>query len=91
MPKENEGSVISGVVRNADDQPVGDARVYFTEAPMPLPDIAALTNDKGEYSLSAPASGKYKITCTAGDYAPLTHKVNIKQGTSAKVNFELKS
>ncbi len=90
MSNENEASMISGVVRDASGEPVRDARVYFTNSPVPLPDIAALTNDEGEYSLTAPAAGTYKIGCTADGFAPLTREANVERGANAKVDFQLK-
>lgn len=90
MPNEIKASVISGVVRDPDGEPVAGARVYFTASPVALPDIAALTNDKGEYSLAVPASGKYKIGCTADEFETLTREVEIEKGDFKKANFKLK-
>jgi len=65
-------NVISGFVRDARGQPVADARVYFRSGPEPLPDIAALTNDAGEFSLSVPAAGTYVLEVSADGFAPET-------------------
>ena len=52
---------IAGVVVDAEGNPVEEARVYFVEGPVPLPDIAALTDKSGRFALSAPASGTYQL------------------------------
>ena len=59
------GTVIRGTVRSRSGEPIVEARVYFTEAPAAMPDVAALTNDNGDFSLHAPVAGTYRIECTA--------------------------
>ncbi|GAA0484126.1 carboxypeptidase-like regulatory domain-containing protein [Streptomyces sp. NPDC046215] len=59
--------VISGVVRDAAGDPVAGARVAFTDGPRPLPDIAALTDGEGHFSLAAPAEGTYTLACRTDD------------------------
>jgi hypothetical protein len=54
-------TVIAGVVVDAGGNPVEEARVYFVEGPVPLPDIAALTDKSGRFALSAPVSGTYQL------------------------------
>ena len=53
--------VIAGVVVDAKGNPVEGARVYFIEGPVPLPDIAALTDDAGRFRLTAPVPGNYEL------------------------------
>ena len=53
--------VVAGMVVDAKGNPVEGARVYFVEGPVPLPDIAALTDSNGRFSLSAPGSGTYQL------------------------------
>ena len=57
--------LISGVVRDADGAPVEDARVYVADAPVPIPDVAALTGTDGRFSLPAPADGSYTLEASA--------------------------
>ncbi|WP_394437026.1 carboxypeptidase-like regulatory domain-containing protein [Streptomyces sp. SGAir0957] len=56
---------ITGVVRDASGAPVAGARVLFTDGPGPLPDIAALTDAGGRFSLGAPSPGTYTLMCRA--------------------------
>ena len=80
-------SVISGVVRGPDGRPIANARVYFTSGPVPLPEIAAITDDSGEFSLTAPAPGDYVIEGAADEFQPQSSKVKVKG--SAPVRLEL--
>jgi hypothetical protein len=82
-------SVISGTVRDHKGQPVADARVYFLAGPVSLPDIAALTDMSGKFSLSAPAAGAYEIQCTAAGVAPTTLTVHVTSGQDAQVDIRL--
>ncbi len=82
--------VISGVVRDPRDKPVANARVYFTEGPVPLPEIAALTDDRGTFSLTAPAAGTYKIACAADGFATQKTTVIVKSGQEVKPEIRLK-
>ena len=83
-------SVISGVVRDPKGQPVVDARVYFKDGPVPLPDIAVLTDSKGKFSLSAPAVGTYMIECTADGFASTTVTVNARRRQDTQVEIRLR-
>ncbi|MEV8317712.1 carboxypeptidase-like regulatory domain-containing protein [Streptomyces sp. NPDC059900] len=56
---------IAGVVRDASGTPVPGAHVLFSDGPRPLPDIAAMTDAEGRFSLSAPTAGVYTLTCRA--------------------------
>lgn len=56
---------ITGVVRDTSGTPVTGAHVLFTEGPRPLPDIAAVTDTDGRFSLVAPAPGEYTLICRA--------------------------
>jgi hypothetical protein len=42
-------------------RPVAGASVMFASGPVPLPDIAQLTNAQGAFSLAAPVEGTYRI------------------------------
>jgi hypothetical protein len=59
--------VIAGVVVNAEGNPLEGARVYFVAGPIPLPDIAALTDGNGRFALSAPVSGTYQLGISCQD------------------------
>jgi hypothetical protein len=81
--------VISGVVRSADGNPVEQARVYFASGPVALPDIAALTDAQGSFSLAAPAAGTYRLECVAEGFAPAEATVEVRPGQDSKVELGL--
>lgn len=85
-----KASVITGTVRTTAGQPVEAARVYFISGPVALPEMAILTDDKGNFSLSAPAAGTYELGCTADGFAEARVKVTVAQGQSATVEIQLK-
>ncbi|MFN8468462.1 MAG: carboxypeptidase-like regulatory domain-containing protein [Caldilineaceae bacterium] len=82
-------AVISGVVRGQNGQPVANARIGFANAPVPVPDIAALTDDHGTFTLFAPAPGKYVIGCYADGYAPANVAVDIVGSEPARIEIGL--
>lgn len=81
--------MIAGIVRESNGKPVGGARVYFISGPVPLPEIAVLTDNKGTFSLSAPAVGTYEIGCTADEFTTATVTVKVIKGQDAKVEIRL--
>jgi hypothetical protein len=58
---------ISGVVLSEEGTPIKDAVVSLTSGPVPLPDIAAVTGDDGEFTMTAPAVGQYAVTVVYPD------------------------
>jgi hypothetical protein len=59
---------IFATVRDAAGQPVPNARALFTRGPGALPDIAALTDANGGFSLTAPIPGAYTIEIAADGF-----------------------
>lgn len=85
-----KASVISGVVRGPSGKPVPDARVSFTKGPVSLPDTAALTDDKGSFTLSAPSPGAYTIEVNADGFAPKSATVKVPGGEKTDLEIRLK-
>jgi hypothetical protein len=52
---------ITGLVRDTRGSPIKGARVYFVAGPAPFPDIAALTDSGGRFSLIPPSPGTYQL------------------------------
>ena len=87
-----EGARIEGRAHLADDSPVIEARVFFGMSPVPLPDIAALTDDDGRFSLYAPAPGTYELVCHADGLDPATIPIDVVAGSERiAVDVELGS
>lgn len=53
---------IHGVVVDAHGGPVPGARVALGAGPVPMPDVALLTEDDGTFWLDVPAPGEYAVT-----------------------------
>ncbi len=77
------GTRIEGRAHLPDDSPLIEARVFFTTSPVPLPDIATLTDDDGRFSLYAPTRGRYEIACHADGHDPATVPIDIDGGSES--------
>ena len=77
------GSVINGTVRAPGAGPVAEARVLFTAAPVPVPDIAQLTDDDGRFTLYAPVPGRYEVACHADGFQSAMVSVEVVEGGEA--------
>ena len=84
-----EPTVISGTVRGPDGKPAAEARVYFTAGPVAFPEIAAVTDNKGRFSLTAPAPGEYVVACAADDLTGQSRTVKVPGGKKVVLNFQL--
>jgi protocatechuate 3,4-dioxygenase beta subunit len=58
-------TLVSGNVLDDAGQPVQGARVFFTQAPVSVPDVAQVTGADGRFSMAAPAPGTYAIEVRA--------------------------
>jgi len=83
-------SVIHGRVYDPKGEPVVEARVYFMEGPVSLPDLAVLTDGNGEFSLSAPTAGTYQIGCAAYGFVSTTVTVHITSGQDAQIEIRMR-
>lgn len=79
--------LIAGVVRDEDGAPVQDARVYFTDAPAPTPDVATLTAADGSFSLAAPVGGLYGLECRADGFAPSRASTVVRAGATVELTL----
>lgn len=80
--------LIAGVVRDDRGAPVQGARVYFTDAPAPIQDVAALTGADGGFSLAAPVDGVYTLECSAEGFAAA--RASVPSRDSAGVELALR-
>ena len=83
--------VIAGAVVDAEGNPLEGARVYFVEGPIPLPDIAALTDGKGRFALSAPVSGTYQLGVATEVPAGFVQKTTmVEVGEEQRIDLEVR-
>lgn len=82
--------IISAIVRDLRNDPVAQARVYFISGPVPLPDIAALTDGNGLVTLSVPSTGTYTIGCTAEGFSTTTVTITVTSDQETSITIKLK-
>ena len=80
--------LIYGNVKDEKGNPISEARVSFVEAPVPLTDIAALTDNKGRFVITAPTPGEYTIEVVSEGFDPC--RVKISTGDSGESRIEIK-
>lgn len=84
-----EPALITGRVLRSGGQPIAGARVLFASGPGALPDIAALTDGTGRFTLAAPWPGDYTLEVVADGFH--SQRVNTSLGTreTRELNVEL--
>ena len=79
---------IRGTVTGPGGAKVAEASVYFLEGPVPLQDIAQLTDAEGRFQLTAPAPGTYRIGVRAPGFEPA--EVTVEAGRAPEVRVEVR-
>jgi hypothetical protein len=74
----NRPRVITGRVRDAHGAPLPNARVYFVRGPGDLPDVAAITDTRGLFTLTAPTPGEYEIECMTDEAGSARQRVEVQ-------------
>ena len=69
--------LIAGTVVDSTGLPMADARIAFSRAPVAMPDIAMLSDERGAFTLSVPVEGTYELTITADPHPPRTLTVRV--------------
>lgn len=80
---------IQGQVRSRDGRPLAEARVYYEDAPVPVPEIAALTDEEGRFHLSAPARGVYRLGAAMDGYESSSATVDVGPERSVHADITL--
>ena len=80
---------IRGQVRTPDGQPIAEARVFYTESPVPMPDVAALSGADGRFELSTPAAGRYTVGLAMEGYASSSVTVDVEAEQPADIDITL--
>jgi len=79
--------VISGVVKDNNGNPISAARVSYVSGPVPLPDIAALTDNNGNFVVTAPVPGEYIIEIISERF--IAQKVKVAIESNQKKHIEI--
>jgi hypothetical protein len=65
--------------------------VYVVGAPVPVADIAALTDDRGRFAMSVPSLGSYQLGVSAeGSAGTLQKTTEVKVGEGGHVDLEVR-
>jgi hypothetical protein len=80
--------VLSGTVVDRHGHPVSGARVFLTETPVAMPDVAALTDAAGRFAFGAPAPGLYTVECATDDEERASAMVSVpREGAEATLRL----
>ena len=83
---------ITGLVLDTRGNPIEGARVYFVEGPVPLPDIAALTESSGHFTLFVPIPGTYQLGVSfegSAGFIQKTIRVDVREEHRAALEVRL--
>lgn len=86
----NHGRVV-GVVRDAAGKPLANATLALVAGPGPLIEIAALTNERGEYEWTDLDAGEWTFSANADGFKPKQLTVRVTAGQTAQLDFTLDS
>lgn len=82
-------AVIRGRVIDPQGQPVAQAAVYIVSSPANMPDIAQLTDEQGQFAMSAPVPGLYTVGARSDDWGNAKTDVEVRgeEQVSVEVKF----
>lgn len=90
LDADSQGSGdITGSVTNKAGTPLREAAAAIANGTAPFPDIAALTDDGGEYYLSDIPPGVFEVAIHCEGYAPQTKTVIVRENEVSVLNFVL--
>jgi glycine/D-amino acid oxidase-like deaminating enzyme len=85
-------SQIRGRVVDVHGRPVAGAAIYVESAPVALPDIAAMTDDDGGFTLAVPVSGRYRIGANADPHGRTSVDVDVQHNAEDRhIELQLKN
>ncbi len=88
------GAELAGRVVDEKGRPIANARVVATSASEPLPVVdqyrdGVVTGSDGSFAIATLAAGTWRVTASAGAYAPTTSTIAL-DGEHARSGFELR-
>lgn len=70
-------AVIAGVAVDDSGRPLAEVVITLEEAPVPVPDVGAITGADGRFAFAAPTPGTYRVTARLPGCAPATATVQV--------------
>ncbi|WP_077490387.1 carboxypeptidase-like regulatory domain-containing protein [Sinomonas mesophila] len=83
-------ALLTGRVTDDGGAPLALASVAVVRAPVPMPDIAALTDADGRFTLTAPAPGEYEVGVSADGFERTTAEVTVGGDGEAALEIRLR-
>ena len=80
---------IAGRVTDERGKPISCVAVAITSGSAPFPDIAASTNEQGEYQFSNISEGTFEIAVHKKGYSVQKKTVTVKYGDVSQLHFEM--
>ncbi len=89
------GASLAGRVLDDSGAPIANARVVATSASEPLPVVdpyrdAVVTGADGSFSIATLSAGTWRISASAGEFAPTTSAPIVVDGEHARTGIELR-
>ena len=81
----SQPALITGRVSQSGGQPIAGARVLFASGPVALPDIAALTDGTGRFTMTAPAPGDYTLEVVADGFQSQRISTTVAMGEAREL------
>jgi protocatechuate 3,4-dioxygenase beta subunit len=78
---------IRGRVVDPQGRPIVAAAVYIVSSPVRMPDIAQLTDDQGQFAISAPVPGRYTVGVRSDQWGLL--QTDVAVGDEEQVSVEV--
>jgi protocatechuate 3,4-dioxygenase beta subunit len=82
-------AIIQGHVIDPHGRPMAEAAVYIVSSPVSMPDIGQLTDEQGQFKISAPVPGRYTVGVRSERWGSIQTEVEVggEEPVSLKAQF----
>ena len=81
--------IVRGKVIDPNGEPVREASIYFVSAPVNMPDVAQLTDEQGQFTLSLSAKGQYVLGVSADEWQTTQTPIDIHGDEPLEINIHM--
>jgi hypothetical protein len=82
-------SLIRGTAEDPAGRPIPHARAYVVSGPGAFPDVAAVADEHGRFTLAAPAPGTYVVGCSADAFESTQAAVEVAPSGETHLRIRL--